>query len=317
MIAFEIIIPTYCRPDLLKRTLLSIAGGGLPASLNRLLVVENGPESGAKAVCDEFASILPITYHYESRAGLSNARNAGARLASSPILLFLDDDIRVLAHTLGAYDDAFQRYGERCFFGGPLTPDYEVVPDAALIEFLPWSAKGHSLGDEECEVAKPLFLGGNMAISRAILFEVGGFDEVCATDTAGGVGEETRLQQTLLARGVRGIYVPGALVGHYVPADRCDIAFVLNRRWRTGYGQGQIHALRSLREGEQVRLLFRVPAWYWRRLAGELLEYVGACLPFSSRRSRLKKRVNLHEALGMVRGFRSAITSGDVTSGRE
>ena len=153
-------------PDLLRRTLDSIACVEHPGGLERIYVIENGPRAGADTVCKDYLGRLPLVYIYEETPGLSNARNVGATHATSPILLFIDDDIRMLRDTLSSYDDAFQRHGPTCFFGGPLTPDYETQPEPFLVEFLPCSAKGPSLGEKEIDVGQPLFLGGNIAEYR-------------------------------------------------------------------------------------------------------------------------------------------------------
>lgn len=304
MTKFDIIIPTHQRPDLLKRTLATIAHATLPSSLQRIIVVENGGRSGAQVVCKQFAQRLPVSYLYAQEPGAPNARNIAAGHSSSDILLFIDDDIRVLPDTLNAYHEAFQRHGPSCFFGGPLTPDYEHPPEPFLIEFLPWSAKGHSLGDQEKQVSDALFLCGNMAVPREIFFEYGGFDQVGATGSdGGGVGEETRLQTVLIASGVPGIYVPGALVGHYVPSNRCSKAFVKRRHWRTGFGEGQLAAMRDQRPADTT--CFSVPCWKWKLLAIGVGRLVASYLTFKPKGERFKRALAIHSLVGNIAGYRT------------
>lgn len=304
MIVFDIIIPTYRRPDLLKRTLGTISEAALPPSLRKIIVVENGGRSGAQSICDAFAPKLPITYLYAPEPSLSKARNIGAAHSSSDILLFIDDDIRVLPDTLVAYHTAFQKHGAGSFFGGPLTPDYEHKPEPFLVEFLPWSAKGHSLGDEEKQVSEALFLGGNMAVPRRILLDYGGFDPVGATGSdGGGVGEETRLQVALIKSGVPGIYVPGALVGHYVPSNRCSKDFVKRRDWRTGYGEGQLAAKSA--EQSTDTMCFRVPCWKWKLLAIALTQLAVSYIANKPKGERFKRVLKIHFLLGNIAGYRA------------
>lgn len=300
MINFDIIIPTYGRPELLRRTLESIARARPAPGLAHIYVIENGPKAGADEVCDVMRTRLPIVYVHETVAGLSNARNVGAELAGSDILLFIDDDIRMLEETLTAYNEAFERHGATCFFGGPLVPDYEVAPEPFLIPFLPWSAKGHSLGDEEIKVSKPAFLGGNIAIPKEILFTLGPFDTICATgEKGGGVGEETRLQLRMLEHSISGIYVPGALVGHYVPENRCDRSFLRTRSWRTGYGEGQLAA----REHAGAKHCFGVPCWAIRQLAHKGLALVKAYFSATTPSDRFARGLAVRRAAGYINGY--------------
>lgn len=301
MIDFDIIIPTYSRPDLLERTLKNISDAVRPAGLKTIYVVENGPKAGAQDVCATYELLLPLTYIYEQSPGLSNARNIGAMHATSPILLFIDDDIRVMAESLTSYNDAFQRHGATCFYGGPLLADYERPPEPFLIEFLPWSAKGHSLGDQEVIVDEALFLGGNIAIPREIFFRLGPFDEASATGSqGGGVGEETRLQKRMLAAGVPGIYVPGALVGHLVPVNRCDRAFVRRRSWRSGYGEGELSALG---DKQVAKNCFGVPCWSLRKLAGACLSFIYALVSRRPSTDRFRKELSVLRQAGYIRGY--------------
>lgn len=300
MTKFDIIIPTYGRPDLLRRTLESIARSKPAHGLAHIYVIENGPKAGADVVCDEMQKKLPVVYVYETVAGLSNARNVGAKLAQSDILLFIDDDIRMLEDTLSAYNQAFDRHGPTCFFGGPLVPDYEVAPEPFLLQFLPWSAKGHSLGDHEIEVSKPVFLGGNIAIPKDILFQLGPFDTVCATgEKGGGVGEETRLQLRMLGHSIPGIYVPGALVGHYVPENRCNRPFLRTRSWRTGYGEGQLAA----REHSASKQCLGIPCWAIRDLARKGLALAGAYISSTTPSERFGRELALRRSAGYINGY--------------
>ncbi len=305
MIYFDIIIPTFQRPALLERTLLHISKAEQPASLNKILVVENGGKYGAETVCEKYHTRLPLVYLYESEPSLSNARNTGAAAATSPILLFIDDDIRVLPATLASYHDSFQRHGTSCFYGGPLTPDYDVEPELFLLKFLPWSAKGHTLGDHELEVSDALFLGGNMAVPRELFLKIGTFDSMCATGIAsGGVGEESRLQNNFLKNGVSGIYVPGAMVDHYIPENRCDMNFVKHRKWRVGYTEGQLSARQH-----QVnhRLFLDVPFWRWKQLLTSITEIIIAYATWDNTQEKFEKIIHLYYQVGAIKGFRKEL----------
>lgn len=67
------------------------------------------------------------------------------------------------------------------------------------------------------------------------------------------------MQERLLARGVRQVDVPDALVWHYVPEERSTLRWLMHRKYRGGtqYGQkaranGESGALREMR-GHLIR----------------------------------------------------------------
>ncbi|HEY0663164.1 MAG TPA: hypothetical protein VGD18_01000, partial [Thiobacillaceae bacterium] len=119
---------------------------------------------------------------------------------------------------------------------------------------------------------------GNHALRRDVLLEMGFFDAIGATGTRGGVGEETRLQERILAGGRQLVYVAGAAVWHYVPASHCSPQWVLGRVFRHGLTRGLFEPPRGRHR------LAGAPLWAWqrwlvlslgayaRRLRGESLE---------------------------------------------
>lgn len=273
-----IVIPSYGRPDLLRRTLQSLVDAQWPPSFTGVWVVENGPQTGLQALCQEFAARLPLQYVHEPQLGSSAARNAGARACQGEVILFLDNDVRVAPGALTAYSRAFADHPEAGAFGGPLRPDYETPPPAWLVGYLPWSAVGVDYGPDNRCMDEPLLLGGNHAVNREALTQAGFFDPIDAVGTRGGVGEETRLQERILAAGRQLVYVAGAPVWHHVPASNCSPQWALGRVFRHGLTRGLLDPPRGRHR------LAGAPIWAWlcwlrltlrvcaRRLRGESLE---------------------------------------------
>lgn len=262
MYTIAIVIPSYKRPALLNRLLESISKAIFPKSIQSIWIVENGEKSGAEDITSKWVEELPVQYVYDSVANVSNARNVGAKKAEADFVLFFDDDLRCDSNTLIAYDLAVQKYGLKYFFGGPLDIDYEEQPADWLMKYLPWSVQGMSRGDKECKVDEPIFLGGNHLVPRNALLSLGGYDEYCATEDGGAGGEETRLQNQLLASGFNGMYLPGAKVWHYVPKDRCSIEWALYRHYRNGLTDG-IFA-KEVKKNTDV-FFMQAPRWLWRK----------------------------------------------------
>lgn len=268
----DVVIPTCGRPDLLERTLRSIAEAKWPDEFGCIIVVENGTPFGAESICAQFSDVLPIRYLLEEQIGSSFARNAGIEASDADIIVFLDDDVRVSRSLLEAYAAAFRSYGSEWFFGGAVEPDYESPPPAWLDQYLPPSAKGFRLTACAQQVDRPCFLGANHAVPRALLKLSDAYDDVCAFGAGGTLGEETRLQQRLLANGYRGLYVPDAIVWHHVPANHCSPQWALERSYRVGLTEGIIGA----RQQGTDRRQGGVPIWVWRAYVGARLhELVG------------------------------------------
>lgn len=256
--SISVVIPAHRRPDLLSRGLEALASNEATESLAEVIVVENGGHAGLDAVCARHSEQLPIRYIYEEAGNLGQARNAGYRVATGKLVVFLDDDIRVAPRFIEAYAQAFQTYGEARFYGGPLDADYEEPPSAWLVPYLPASARGFSLSEGADPVTDPAFLGGNIAIPRSVLERLGGFDGMSQSgkSNAGFVGEETRLQQRMLSCGLLGCYVAQATGQHWVPRERCSLAWLIARRKRSGATDA---LLRSPLRGFPPRWMLR--AW--------------------------------------------------------
>src|ERR1700733_5937970 len=88
-----VVIPTYNRCDLLKRTLAGFCGQSLAGVSWELIVVRDGPSDSKRLVVKEFRRQLPVRYLEQEKRGVSSARNIGLREAGYPIVLFLDDDV--------------------------------------------------------------------------------------------------------------------------------------------------------------------------------------------------------------------------------
>jgi GT2 family glycosyltransferase len=87
-----VIIPTYNRRDLLRQTLESLAGQRFRPDDFEVIVADDGSSDGSAKVAQSFSGRLRLRYHFQEDLGfrVAAARNAGARLATAPVLAFLD-----------------------------------------------------------------------------------------------------------------------------------------------------------------------------------------------------------------------------------
>jgi len=248
-----VIIPTSGRAELLHRTLASLSGCRQPTVYRETLVVENGARKEAEEIASAFEKTLNLRYLYLPVGNKSNALNTALKIVEDGLIFFADDDVRFDRKVLEAYAEASEGKTEGEFYGGPYAADYVIPPPEWLIEFLPKSAVGWSLGDTHQYIRKgSLFVGFNWAAFAGDLKRLGGFSELHGPGSKSkAIGQETEMQTRLLDDGLKGFYIPTAMVWHFVPPERCSPSWAGMRAYRWGI-QGGFHY-----QGTLVSLLQR------------------------------------------------------------
>lgn len=294
-ISASIVIPNYKRTSLLRKLLTSLKNIEWPTNFDKIIIVENGDVPRNKELVESFDKELSIEYLYCTENGGSPAKNMGAEHCTSEMIIFFDDDIVVNKKTLTAYSDAFNKHGLNHFYGGPLEPDYEVLPPKYLYDLLPVCAKGFSLKKEHIDKEES-FLGANLAIPRKLFFAAGKYDLYgpIGDSNNGFCGEDIRLQQMLCQQGIEGIYVDNALVKHYVPEENCSEKWLLKRRFRQGYAA-------TLKNSTTTGIkVFGVPVWIIKKilfLAGKNLRTL---ITKDERKDSIKTKMTRYYYLGMA-----------------
>jgi glycosyltransferase involved in cell wall biosynthesis len=232
-----VLIAACGQPALLRRTLSSLAACEKPASYAGVIVVENGPRAGLDSIVAEFASAHRFQYVYSEPPNKSLALNRALHQMDSALVVFTDDDVQVPRETLVEYARGAAGCHGREFYGGPIIPDYEGPPPPEwLLPLLPRSAGGWKLdATEKTHIGKPEFIGPNFAAFAADVLRVGGFDVRLGPGRhMPGPGEDTEIQQRLLASGICGYYLPGAAMRHLVRASGATAEFAVHRAQRNG-----------------------------------------------------------------------------------
>src|SRR5699024_4272513 len=187
--------------------------------------------------------------------------------------------------------------------------EYVTPPADWLRTYLPPSACGFDLGEEDFWLDEPSLIGPSMAFPRRSLLAVGGFDSIGATGTRGGVGEEPRVQRKLFNAGWRGRYVAQARVWHYVPPENCSPEWALRRAYRHGLTASLSARQQGRRPGVQRWMIRRVVVLEaqcrWARLRGRSL---------SERFSMERERAWHH---GVMAGCRDGNNPGEKASATE
>jgi len=237
----SVIVPTYKRPSTLLQALNSLQEQTLREF--EIVVVNNALDPRTDEVTRDFgnASRAPVRCIPSAPGALHEARHAGARVALGEILVFTDDDATFDPGWLQAYLEAFSGYPQMAAAGGPVHPVWEHDPPSWLRELMnAWGAKifGPLSLIMDCYQDFRLgpdafFYGVNMAIRRAALFEVGGFNPEAFGDHWLGDGE-SGLQLKLEAQGMPVGYVPGSLVFHHIPSQRMTVEYLCLRMGNQG-----------------------------------------------------------------------------------
>jgi hypothetical protein len=246
----------------------------VPTTLREIIIIENGPRSGADRIVRKFLGLLPIAYVYSEKPNKSHALNYVLNGMTEPtdFIIFFDDDIKVGLGTLLAYEKEIAAKSRGVFLGGRVWPEYEEPPPSWLHKYLPPSVTGWDLGDEKCRLNDPDALGANWGAFATDLRAVGGFDEKFGPGTAAR-GQESNMQQKLLRHGIAGYYIPGAVVWHFVPDRRCSEEWALVRTAQNATANGI-----KLRGSGLLLKLRKVSVFSTKAFVLYLLVAIGGCV---------------------------------------
>ena len=236
----SVVLCTWNRSASLARALSSIANSVFSAPLKwEVVVVDNNSNDRTRDVVSAFRAEYgdKLRYVFESRPGLSNARNAGIREAQGEILAFVDDDVTVEPAWLDNLTSPL-RSGEWAGSGGRILPAHNFAPprwfsfeNKLLVPLCAY----YNAGDVLSEATEPPY-GANMAFRRAMFGKHGGFrTDLGRTLTNLLSNEDTEFGRRLIAVGERLCYVPSATVYHEIHESRLHKGYYL--RWWFDYGR--------------------------------------------------------------------------------
>jgi glycosyltransferase involved in cell wall biosynthesis len=261
---------TYNRGALLDAAIRSVLAqdAAITPAFELIVVDNNSTDHTREIVQERFARVdTRVRYLFERHQGLSHARNAGIRAARSPLIAFVDDDVRVQPDWIASIARTFKEHPEADMVGGRVLPLWPSAPPA-------WLTRDHwtplalvDYGDAPVAVTRerPICLvGANLSFRRAVFDDVGTF----ATDfqrVKDGIGslEDHEFLLRFLRTGHTGLYDPRIVVHAEIQSDRLQQAY--HRRWHTGHGH--FHALLRSEHVERTRIgtLFGVPAHLYRQ----------------------------------------------------
>jgi len=217
----SIVVPTRGRLDYLRVALNSIAPQAIAAGAELVIVDDAGPSEEARALAARFGA----RYEPHPQAlGLNVARNTGVERSSGELVVFVDDDVEVCEGWLDALLAGAAAHPEREVFTGPIRPRLEGSPPHSCGHENP-PITSLDLGPEDTSTR--FAWGANMAIRRAALERVGGFDVSLEHG-----GDEQECQERL---GGEALYLARAALEHRRSPQDSRLAPLC----RTGYARGR------------------------------------------------------------------------------
>lgn len=173
----SVVIPTHQRREALRRALRSLAGQTVPPEDFEVVVAVDGSTDGTWELLQSVDTPYALVAVAGPGRGRAAACNAAIARARGPVVIVLDDDMRVVPRFVAAHA-VHHPPGSRCCVLGP-------VP-VALDGSSPLAARHvqRRFAEHMERLARPGhvfvprdFYSGNASLRREVLEEVGGFDE--------------------------------------------------------------------------------------------------------------------------------------------
>jgi GT2 family glycosyltransferase len=231
----SVVIATYSRASLLNECLQHLASQRFRDG-DEVIVVDNGSVDDTAGIVRTHQPTFPAALHLltEPRPGKSHALARGLAVAQGEVLAFLDDDVNVGAGWLDVVRDTMVD-SSVALMGGRVEPrwDARVRPWMRHAPFR-YRRLGAPLGlldypSDVVELGPRTVLGANMAVRRAVFEAVGGFathlGKLRGTLLS---GEDHELCLRVQRAGFKAIYVPSAVVYHWVPRERARAGYFLH-----------------------------------------------------------------------------------------
>lgn len=277
----DVIIATYNRSALLRRTFESLAAARQPPGLEVSVTIVDTSTDDTKQVVEEFQRRggLDIRYVFEPRRGKSRALNTGIERSDADLIGLTDDDIEVAPDWFVEIERLFApRWNELDFAGGKVLPRWEVPPPAWLeAARVPGALSVHDHGEAEIAYGESFegqLTGAHGVIKLSALREVGPYNEQLGPMGGSLLGsEDDDMYYRLLRAGKRGVYCPRLVVYHRVPAYRLTKEYY--RKWCYGWGVSQSLLDQTQPTFDGPRIL-GVPRYMYREAATNAARLVGA-----------------------------------------
>jgi len=251
----SVVVAAYNAASTLGECLSSILDLNYPDY--EMIVIDDGSTDSTSEIAKQ-AGVRSIRVEHN---GLAAARNAGADASSdeSEIVAFIDADARADRDWLYHLVETIKRRDAVAAAGPNFAPDAQSDRAAAMAA-APGLPREVRAGDDRLAQ----LCGCNMAITKAALQKVGGFDPMFTA-----AGDDVDLSWRLAASSETLAYAPGAVVIH---ERRATLAAYLRQQRGYGLGEGLLFRKYPLRSADQDGMYAR-PSWIGALFGGARVYY--------------------------------------------
>ncbi|MCG8577489.1 MAG: glycosyltransferase [Flavobacteriales bacterium] len=235
-------ISTYNREKYLPGVLKSLKEQTLSNDLYEIVLVNNNSPGNTKEIAEQFIAENPqlkISYHLETKQGLSHGRNRGIEESSGKYITFIDDDAFLADDFLEKTYQFFEENQDVSAIGGPIFLHYEDIVPSWENKYLNSLLGYFNLGTEQKVFPKSDYpRGSNMSFRMDLFEKVGMFNVDLGRKGNNLMGsEEKDIFQRVYAHDLKVVYVPTAKVYHCVPIERTTSEFIKRQALGTGKGE--------------------------------------------------------------------------------
>lgn len=226
----SIIIPTFNRANILRKTVESFVDQSYPKNMYEIVIADNNSTDGTKHIVEKLIqeNDIPIRYLYEKRQGVHYARNSAAKVAIGNILYFTDDDMVADKNLLKEIVKPFYSDQRIACVTGRVLPKWEMPPPDWIIKLCLNSLLSLNDPPEDFIVSASTVFSCHQAILREVFFISGGFNPENTDGEWIGDGE-TGLNLTIEALGYNLGYNGSSIIYHVIPPQRMTQSY-LNKR---------------------------------------------------------------------------------------
>lgn len=253
----SVIIPTFNRRDILRRTLEALEGQTWRKF--EVIVVDDGSTDGTWERLRDYERTPGRSFDLrlvrQPNLKPAAARNAGLKHARRELILFLGDDILPDPKCVESHVTKHNQIGEDCAIVGFVDWHREVMKVTPLLEFI--NSEGPQFGfghlRDGADAPFTCFYTANVSVPRTVLGEYP-FD--ARFDCVGW--EDTDLGYRLSLRGLRIIYHREASARHLHPMS---MAGFYERQRRAGRNAHVLLSIHPDLRGRDPLFRFRAPRW--------------------------------------------------------
>jgi cellulose synthase/poly-beta-1,6-N-acetylglucosamine synthase-like glycosyltransferase len=231
MYTIAVCIPTYKRPFLLKKLIVSILDSNINKSLIKkvnITVVDNDIDKTAEEIVKELsgetAGIYSMNYFNYPLKGLSNVRNElirKARLSDPDFIVFIDDDEYVTAEWLNELIRVIVRNNAVMAIGPVVS-----VFDREISEYIScWFSRTDYADNTPIKYIRT----GNLIIDAHSLLKYGIWFDNRFNRTG---SEDTYFGIQMIKKGATVFWAANAIACEPVPEERTNLKWLIRRKYR-------------------------------------------------------------------------------------